>query len=73
MLPENIKKIDLEELKSLCVQQLEGMSKKRIRSILSAQPMEGSSGSESSEDSEDEAPDADDDEDEGDKDDDLKE
>lgn len=54
MLPENIKKIEIDELKLLCVQQLEGMSKKRIRSILTATPMEGSSGSESSEDSEDE-------------------
>ena len=63
MLPENIKKIDMEELKSLCVQQLEGMSKKRIRSILDGQPMEGSSGSESSEDSDDQAPNAGDDSD----------
>ena len=43
MLTSVLKDIDVDELKELCLEQLEGMSKKRIRSVLSGQPMEDSS------------------------------
>ena len=49
MLTSVLKDIDLDELKELCLEQLEGMSKKRIRSILSGQPMDESSATEDDE------------------------
>lgn len=48
LLPEILKEIPTTELKVLCVQQLEVMSKKRIVHILSGQEMESSSGTDDS-------------------------
>ena len=55
MLTSVLKDIDLTELKLLCLEQLEGMSKKRIRAILAGQEMEDSSATEDEDESEKEA------------------
>ena len=52
MLTSVLKDIDLTELKLLCLEQLEGMSKKRIRAILAGQEMEDSSATEDEDESE---------------------
>ena len=59
MLTSVLKDIDVDELKELCLEQLEGMSKKRIRSVLSGQPMEDSSCTEDENGSEEEEEDND--------------
>ena len=46
MLTSVLKDIGVDELKELCLQQLEGMSKKRIRSILAGEAMDESSDTE---------------------------
>lgn len=48
LLPDILKEIPLSELKKLCVQQLEVMSKKRISHIISGEEMESSSGTDES-------------------------
>ena len=50
MLTSVLKDIDLTELKLLCLEQLEGMSKTRIRAILAGEEMEDSSATEDEED-----------------------
>ena len=50
MLTSVLKDIDLTELKLLCLEQLEGMSKTRIRAILAGEEMEDSSATEDDED-----------------------
>ncbi|CAF0830375.1 unnamed protein product [Didymodactylos carnosus] len=53
MLPEVLKNRLLDEIKAKCLDQLDIMSKKRIRAILHAQQMSSSSGTEDSTDEED--------------------
>ncbi|XP_077981698.1 uncharacterized protein LOC144436718 [Glandiceps talaboti] len=48
MLPDIMKECSLEEIKTLCLDQLEVMSKKRIRCILTGQEMLSSSGTDDS-------------------------
>ncbi|XP_070563709.1 caspase activity and apoptosis inhibitor 1-like [Ptychodera flava] len=48
MLPDILKNCPLEEIKSLCLDQLEVMSKKRIRAVLAGQGLSSSSGTEES-------------------------
>ena len=46
MLTSELKDIDSDELKQLCLEQLEGMSKKRIKSVLAGQTLDESSATE---------------------------
>ena len=53
MLTSVLKDFDVGEIKELCLEQLEGMSKKRIKCILSGQAMDESSATEDDDDDED--------------------
>ena len=56
MLTSTLRDIPVSELKSLCLEQLEGMSRKRIRYILAGKEMEDSSATEDDDDDEEERP-----------------
>ena len=59
MLTSGLRDIDTDELKSLCLVQLEGMSKKRIKYILAGREMDESSATDESEESDDQGEDDD--------------